>query len=95
MNLKKLMVSISVLVRLSKTIMLYHTEYFIDIDECVSSSCENCTNTDGGFLCSCKYGYSLINGSFCIIDEPNSSSVRAVEYPGGKTVYITVSALLG
>jgi len=36
------------------------TIHSIDIDECASSPCDhNCTNFDGGFICSCDEGYEL------------------------------------
>lgn len=40
---------------------------FIDIDECIDSDCEqNCTNTDGSYICSCHSGYTLdSNGKNC------------------------------
>ncbi len=37
---------------------------FADIDECFlnSSLCEQiCTNTDGGYVCSCMVGYQLVS----------------------------------
>ena len=43
--------------------------YFVDVDECVEGlhSCHvnaNCTNTLGGFSCSCLNGY-IGNGNVC------------------------------
>ena len=40
----------------------------IDIDECITNNggCEQmCTNTIGGFNCSCTAGFNLISGTFC------------------------------
>ncbi len=41
---------------------------FSDIDECFldATLCEQvCTNTDGGFVCSCMEGYQLLDGNQC------------------------------
>lgn len=43
----------------------------IDIDECLKRPCDqNCTNTDGGYKCSCNSGFKLFSQSKCEdIDE--------------------------
>ncbi|XP_036449836.1 fibrillin-3 [Colossoma macropomum] len=46
-----------------------HDDYFcMDINECESNhNCEQtCLNTIGSYECSCKEGYSLVNGSACV-----------------------------
>ena len=42
-------------------------KYPIDIDECDTPGIcgQLCTNTIGGFYCSCTVGYQLINGRNC------------------------------
>lgn len=39
----------------------------IDIDECaILGICQHeCTNIDGGYFCSCREGYQLVNGHNC------------------------------
>lgn len=51
--------------------------YLLDIDECTNSTmnnCDpnngNCTNTEGGFNCSCNAGYSG-DGITCISESKN------------------------
>ena len=41
---------------------------FTDINECIISPCsDNCTNTPGGFYCSCPEGFTLdTNGTSCV-----------------------------
>lgn len=43
----------------------------IDIDECLKRPCDqDCSNTDGGYKCSCNSGFKLVNQSKCEdIDE--------------------------
>ena len=54
------------------TILTFSCLQLIDIDECLSSPCNHtCTNTAGGFQCSCNDGYELdddrrtCNGVLC------------------------------
>ena len=49
--------------------LILNSGTFADIDECVSGEddCDvnaECTNTDGGYNCSCRQGFHG-NGSFC------------------------------
>ncbi len=53
--------------------------YLLDIDECTNSTmnnCDlnngNCTNTEGGFNCSCNAGYSG-DGTTCISESIRNS----------------------
>ena len=43
--------------------------YFLDVNECAlnrDNCAQNCINTNGGFRCSCRAGYSLLsNGRSC------------------------------
>jgi hypothetical protein len=45
----------------------------IDVNECISNPCKNrgaCTNTMGGFMCSCRAGY---HGLICETDVDDCS----------------------
>ena len=46
---------------------IYFIEIFLDINECQTNPCDvnaNCTNIDGGYVCSCHMGYEG-NGTSC------------------------------
>lgn len=46
----------------------------MDRDECAEwGYCDQlCTNTDGSFTCQCTQGYSLFNGTKCIVPDPRT-----------------------
>lgn len=45
----------------------------MDIDECADSRndvcSQKCTNTKGGFRCSCSAGFRLVNGTRCVVES--------------------------
>ncbi|XP_077366584.1 thrombomodulin-like [Festucalex cinctus] len=63
----------------------------IDMDECADSYCEQgCKNTYGGYVCSCRKGFNLVNVVFCVRnedeDEEAEASGEAATTPNAPTV---------
>ena len=53
-----------------------------DLDECklttpVCSTNQDCANTDGGYTCSCKAGYTTLNNSLCVLDTTTTTSTTS------------------
>ena len=50
--------------------MYIHMHYGTDRDECalgISGCNQNCTNTNGSYMCSCRLGYQIsLNNRICV-----------------------------
>ncbi|XP_051909308.1 thrombomodulin [Hippocampus zosterae] len=67
-----------------------HT-WCVDLDECGDSYCEHgCRNTYGGYVCSCRKGFTLVNEVFCVRnedeDEEREGSGEAATIPNAPAV---------
>lgn len=52
--------------------------YCIDMDECSSYHCDqDCVNTFGSFVCSCRRGYTLVNKVECLKNDDDEYSTTA------------------
>lgn len=75
----------------------------VDIDECDSGRCDqDCSNTPGGFVCSCKEGFELLDDFKCEREDSEGSGsskpfdilITTIRPPSDKPVTISASSLL-
>uniref|UniRef100_A0A4W5QVP8 Thrombomodulin n=1 Tax=Hucho hucho TaxID=62062 RepID=A0A4W5QVP8_9TELE len=74
----------------------------VDIDECEMGEClHNCTNTYGGYLCSCDEGFDLVGLKGCVKKEPSNGSgftipiTPIVKHPTERPSTVKAGGLLG
>uniref|UniRef100_A0A673X1V6 Thrombomodulin n=1 Tax=Salmo trutta TaxID=8032 RepID=A0A673X1V6_SALTR len=74
----------------------------VDIDECEMGECHhNCTNTYGGYLCSCDEGFDLVGLNDCVEREASNGSgftipfTPFVKHPTERPSTVKAGGLLG
>eukprot|EP00063_Salmo_salar_P085983 XP_014060818.1 PREDICTED: thrombomodulin-like [Salmo salar] len=74
----------------------------VDIDECEMGECHhNCTNTYGGYLCSCDEGFDLVGLNDCVEREASNDSgftipfTPFVKHPTERPSTVKAGGLLG
>uniref|UniRef100_A0A3P9Q5U9 Thrombomodulin n=1 Tax=Poecilia reticulata TaxID=8081 RepID=A0A3P9Q5U9_POERE len=74
------------------------SSFCIDLNECESNYCEQeCRNTYGGYVCSCKPGFKLVGEDQCreVVESSTLSIPASPTYPTRRPSAVTAGALVG